>query len=181
MPDSFYVIHPRPAKVFKTPFFVAYGRWLSTPAPLRGAILDKGNEPVAVGKLLRNNRRVWAMVFPDVPKGRDYRLEIKNPASGEVRSVDWLAVEPVYGITIGYPTDDDLPVGTTFIAYGSTDVTTALDATLTPDGGGTITYLWGPPSNPVYWAFEFDEIEVGSYTMSIAGGGSTANQTVDVL
>jgi hypothetical protein len=179
MPDSFYVIHPKPQRNLPRAF-VAHGRWLRTPAPLWGVVYGPGRVPVAVGRLVRNDRRCWTMVFPDVPAGQGYQLEITNPATQEVRVVDELSVTPFAGIIISYPTTDDLPVGTTFVAYGNTDVTSELSAFLTPTSG-TVRLLFGPPDNAPYWAFEFDGVDVGGYTLTVQGGQSAAHFDIDVL
>jgi hypothetical protein len=183
VPSSFYAIHPRPGRTFHIPFFVAHGRWLGTPAPLRGVLYDGNGEPVAVGRLVRNDRRFWVMVFTAVPQGAGYRLHLKNPANGEVLDVEGLTVAPPgYSISIAYPLESDMPVGTTFITYGTTDETSALTADLTPSGDETVTYLWGPPDNPTYWAFQFDEVSVGSYTLSVrCGTSSVATESIDVM
>lgn len=179
MPNSFYMIHPKRGRLLP-PTFVTHGRWLGTPAPLWGQVVGPGGIPVAVGRLVRNDRRCWTMVFRDVPVGEGLRLEVTNPATGEVATATDLTIAAFTGVIISYPTDDDLPVGSTFITYGSTTATVALSAYLTP-ASGTPTYLFGPPDNTPYWAFEFDGVDIGSYTLRVEGGEYAANQTIDVL
>jgi hypothetical protein len=181
MPTSFSVLHPKSSRTFRHPFFVAYGKWLGSPGPLRGTLTDQQGKSIAVGKPLKCSPRMWALAFTNMPVGKHYHLEIRNDSSNEATSVDALSVEAGHhSITIDYPTDTDLPVGPIFITYGTTDEGGGLSADLTPDGGGTVTPLWGPPDVPVYWAFEFDDVNVGDYTLNVSGGSSLARQAVEV-
>ena len=121
------------------------------------------------------------MAFANMPVGTHYRLDIRKDGSNEAYSVDNLTVElGHHSITIDYPTDDDLPVGPIFLAYGTTDEGSGLSAELAPDGGGTVMSLWGPPDVPIYWAFEFDDVNPGDYTLTVSGGSSVARQPVRV-
>ena len=121
------------------------------------------------------------MAFANMPVGTQYRLEIRKDGSTEVCSVDTLAVQAGgHSVTIDYPLEIDLPVGTTFITYGTTDETSALSAQLTPDGGGTVTPLWGPPDVPIFWAFEFADVNVGTYELTVSGETTPATQTIIV-
>jgi hypothetical protein len=181
MSSSFSIIHPKPGRKFRHPFFVAYGRWLGAPGQLRGTLTDRQGRSLAEGKPLRTGGRHWALAFVNMPVGTHYRLEIRKDGSNEANFVDYLAVElGHHSITIDYPTDDDLPVGPIFLTYGTTDEGSALSAGLTPDGGGTVTSLWGPPDVQIYWAFEFDDVNVGDYTLTVSGGASSADQRVEV-
>lgn len=181
MPNSFSIIHPKSSRKFRHPFFVAYGKWHGPPGPLRGTLTDQLGHPIAVGKPLKSSPRCWAMAFFNMPVGKNYRLEIRKDGSAEVHSVDALSVEAGHSsIIIDYPTDSDLPVGPIFITYGTTDEGSGLSADLTPNGGGSVMSLWGPPDVPIYWAFEFDDVNVGDYTLTVSGGSSSARQPVRV-
>ena len=181
MSSSFSITHPKPGRKFQHPFFVAYGRWLGAPGQLRGTLTDRQGHSLAVGKVIRTTPRLWAMAFVNMPVGTQYRLEIRKDGSNEAYSIDPLSVEAGHhSITIDYPTDSDLPVGPIFITYGTTDEDSALAADLTPGGGGTVTPLWGPPDVPIYWAFEFDNVDPGDYTLNVSGGSSLARQPVQV-
>src|SRR5437870_13210348 len=93
MQNSFYVIHPTTGRPFRHPFFVAYGRWLGTPGPLRGILSDQQGNPIALGRPLRNTRRYWVMAFTDMPVGTNYRLEIRKTGTEEICAADMLSVE----------------------------------------------------------------------------------------
>ncbi|MFO0847841.1 MAG: hypothetical protein U0871_04660 [Gemmataceae bacterium] len=178
MARNAYIIHPKRGRLLP-PYFVAYGRFLGRPTQVSGVLTDKDGKVVAAGRVYRSDARLWALVFTKVPPGQDYRLEVRGAVGDDPAVSVELRVAGVGAIEISYPTDDDLPVGTTFITYGNTDLGTPLSAALDPSSG-TVRSLFGPPDSAPYWAFELSDVNPGVYTLSVTGGTSQTNTTVDV-
>jgi hypothetical protein len=103
-------------------------------------------------------------------------------ASGRLlcEPVDGIVVKGgTYAIGIDYPTDSD-EVGSDFPAYGTTDEVTQPTATLSAPTY-TVTFLFGPPDNATYWAFEFADVTApGDYALTVRAGTSSQPGNVHV-
>lgn len=164
-------------------FFVATGTKLPSVEAFSGVLIKNG-KLVSQGILLREFELRWNMAFPDINEsGSGYQLRFCDCISGAMLcEVLNLTVHQVNGnrkkkstygsITITSPSGTPpIDVATTFTVSGETDVTTALSASAIDNA--TITYLWGPPTTPGSFAFEYANVAVGGpYTVTISGAGA---------
>lgn len=172
------VQHPKPGRKFRHPFIVAFGRG-AAPAGLQGKLLNSTGAVVAVGKPPVNPpSKHWALLFSPVEPGTGYKLRFTAPGEDAVEVGD-LKVQPVFGIDIDYPQAGDLPVGSDFMVYGATDVNATHSAVLTP-GNINGALQWGPPDPSDNYLFEFTEVAVGNYTVTVSAGGTQQQAPVTV-
>jgi len=177
----FRVIYPRPNCLINQTWSLAYGRGPAGPGQLTGVIYDHSGNPVAQGNYIRvKSGKLWCMRFDNIPVGKEYRLVVRELDTGKVlATVTPFEVQPTRFIGISYPTTSDMPVESEFLVWGGTDVTVALTATLGTTYNGD--YLFGPPNQPKGYTFEFTGVAAGNgYPLVVSGGGSTANESVDV-
>jgi hypothetical protein len=164
---------PRNGQLFGSGTILGYG----VPGDAQGVtgeVRDKNGAKIATGTPIDSQGGLWILQFKNIPVGSGYSLRVKNSA-GETWTADNLTVgvTPLEdNIIMTDPTDSDNVVTNPFTVYGTTTLTTTLVVTLTPSSGN-VTFLYGPPNTLTNWAFKFDNLAVGDYTVKVCNQAGT--------
>lgn len=190
---NFYIVHPKNGRKISQSsrsgklFLLCYGRWTGPQGNLTGRLVaPNGTTYNGYPAQVKRPRLFWAMGFLNISPGSGYQLHVEDSVSHTCRTVtDLEFVSVTAAIDITFPIDDDMPVGRTFMAYGTTDnpaVTADLllnNVTAEP----IVTTLFNPKDNPPFWAFQIEAPASAFYTMRISNSAAndTKDQSVDVI